>query len=84
MITHVALFHAGMESISIYLRIKGTVNRTLKRTQVQNYTRLTTQSTVPLPTLLYSCKIWDFIEQDKTSIKAKRTWKDYKTNEDIL
>jgi len=36
--------------------------------------------------LLYytETKTWDIIEEDKFRIKTNYTWKDYKTNEDIL
>jgi len=47
-----------------------------------------------LPTLLYKCETWAIKEQDKSRLTsaemkfmrrtAKYTWKDYKTNEDIL
>jgi hypothetical protein len=47
-----------------------------------------------LPTLLYKCETWAIKEQDKSRLtsaemkfmrrSAKYTWKDYKTNEDIL
>jgi Tfp pilus assembly protein PilZ len=46
------------------------------------------------PTLLYGCETWAIREQDKSRITlaemkfmrrtAQYTWKDYKTNEDIL
>jgi hypothetical protein len=47
-----------------------------------------------LPTLLYGCEAWAIREQDKSWTRsaerkclrrtARSTWKDYKTNEDIL
>jgi len=80
--------------ISTFLQIMRIINRTLKPSQVQIHTRLKIYNVLTLPTLLYGCKTWAIIEQDKCRITsaemefmgrtAKYTWQDYKTNKDIL
>jgi len=79
--------------ISKFLHITGIIDRILKSSQVQKYTRLKICKILVLPTLLYGRETWAMKEQDKSGTSAemkfmRRTpeyiWKSYKTNEDIL
>jgi hypothetical protein len=74
--------------------ITGIINRTLKPSQVQKHTKLKIYNTSALPALLYGWETWVNREKDKYRItskerkfmrrRAKYTWQDYETNEDIL
>ena len=77
----------------VLVYITGIINRTLISSLVQKHTRLKLYNTLTSPALLYGCETRADREQDKSRLtsaemkfvrrKAKHTWQDYSTNEDI-
>jgi hypothetical protein len=76
--------------ISKFLQMTGIIDRILKSSQVQKYTRLEICNILVLPTLLYGRETWAMKEQDKSGTTSAETkfmmrtpeyiWQSYKTN----
>jgi hypothetical protein len=76
------------------LKITGIINSTFKPNKVQKGTRIKLYTTLALPVLLYGSETWTVKSKDKSRLTAaeirfmrktaKYTWRDHKTNADIL
>jgi hypothetical protein len=76
------------------LKRAGLINNTLKPNEVQKGTRIKLYTTLALPVLLYGSETWTVKSKDKSRLTAveirfmrktlKYTWRDHKTNEEIL
>jgi hypothetical protein len=77
-----------------FLKITGLINNTFKSNKVHKGTRIKFYTTLALPALLYGSKTWTVKSEDKSRLTAaemrftrktaKYTWRDHKSNEEIL